>query len=313
MVSAGHALPSNLVANADLEKLMDTNDEWIQTRTGIKQRYFCESHENTFTLAVDAAKSALHKANLSARDIDMVVVATTSPNLTFPSVATQVQAALGMEHGAAFDVQAVCSGFIYALSTAENYLRLNKANRVLVIGAETLSRLLDMEDRTTAVLFGDGAGAVILENTEGEECFYGTDIYSDGRHCDLLRTSGGVGSDGGLGVITMNGREVFKQATRALAGLVDSMLEKHNMSEDQIDFLVPHQANRRIIEATAKHLGLSMDKVVVTVDKHANTSAASIPLALSESIDAGVIKRGDTLLLEAFGGGFTWGAALLKY
>lgn len=313
IVSTGHALPSRVVTNADLEKIMDTNDEWIQTRTGIKQRYFCAESENTFTLATEASKMALEEAGLTAEDIDMVVVATTSPNLTFPAVAAQVQAAIGMQHGSAFDVQAVCSGFIYALSNAEAYLRTGKANRVLVVGAETLSRIIDMEDRTTAVLFGDGAGALILENTDGEETFYGTEIFSDGRHADLLKTTGGVGSTGDSGVIEMNGREVFKHATRTLAGMVDIMLEKHNMKEEEIDFLVPHQANRRIIEATAKHLKLSMDKVILTVDRHANTSAASIPLALSESIKSGKIKRGDTLLLEAFGGGFTWGAALLKY
>lgn len=314
VVSTGHALPSQCITNEALSQKIETSDEWIQTRTGIKQRYFCADHEDVLTLSKQAAEMALETAGLKATDIDAIFLATTSPNLTFPAVAVQLQAALGMTKGFAFDLQAACSGFIYGLSTAENYLRSGKIKRALVVGAEALSRIINMEDRTTSVLFGDGAGAVLLAYDDTpDEGLLDVKLYSDGRYKDLLCATGGVGAVGDIGYLSMRGKEVFKFATRTLAGLVEDMLSSNNIKQEEIDWLVPHQANKRIIEATAKHISLPMEKVVLTVDCHANTSSASIPLALSESIHSGKIKRGETLLLEAFGGGFTWGAALLKY
>ena len=314
--STGAALPSRCITNDMLPDNLDTSDEWIRTRTGIKQRYACGDDESAFTLALSAAEQALDRANLSGMDIDLIIVATTSPNLTFPSVAVQVQSAIGMHKGAAFDVQAVCSGFIYGLSTAESFMRTNKAGRVLLIGTEALTRLIDWNDRSTAVLFGDGAGAIILEKQEDGSTsrgLIGSKFYSDGRGVDQLRTLSGIGILEDAKGIQMNGREVFKNATKTLSDIVTEILTAYNMDKSDIDWLVPHQANARIIEATAKHLNMPMSQVILTVGEHANTSAASIPLALNFAAESGKFKQGDLLLLEAFGAGFTWGAALIEW
>lgn len=314
IISTGAYLPREHVSNADLSKRVDTSDEWITQRTGIRARHIAGADEPTSLMATEAARVALANAGLQASDIDAVVVATTTPDDTFPSVAVKVQAALGMAHGFAYDVQAVCSGFVYALANANGLISTGVAKRVLVIGAEKMSSLLDWDDRTTCVLFGDGAGAVVLEATDdAQRGILSTHLHSDGRYRDMLYTSGGVATTGTAGAIQMQGREVFKYAVEALASVVDEVLEATGVTSAEIDLLVPHQANLRIIEGTAKKLGMSMDKVVVTLDKHGNTSAASIPLALHEAVSGGRVKRGDTLLLEAMGGGFTWGALLVRW
>lgn len=316
ITGTGGALPKKVVTNDDLSKIVDTTDEWIQSRTGIKQRYFKSAGETTSTLATAAAKQALEAANLTIDDIDLIIVGTATPDLSFPSVACQVQANLGMSHGAAFDLAAACSGFIYALATAESFLGSGKAHKALVIGAETFSDLITPADRTTYVLFGDGAGAVVIEKTNDESQnsagIKAVEIFSNGDSINDLYSDGGVSTTGTSGKVVMNGREVFKQATKTLSSLVTEMLDKYNVEKDDIDWLVPHQANKRIIDATAKHLGLDESKVILTVGEHANTSAASIPLALNVAVRAGKIKKGDLVFLEAFGAGFTWGAALIK-
>jgi 3-oxoacyl-[acyl-carrier-protein] synthase-3 len=318
IVGCGSHLPAKIVTNDDLSKLVDTSDEWIQQRTGIQQRHIAADGELTSDLALEAARKALAHAGLTGADLDLIVLATTTPDQTFPATAATVQAKLGMGNGAAFDVQAVCSGFVYALATADNFIRAGQAKHALVIGAETFSRILDWNDRGTCVLFGDGAGAVVLkaEPATGERDHRGilsTHLHSDGRHRDLLYVDGGVSSTKTVGHVRMNGKEVFRHAVQRLAEVVDESLSANGLSQADIDWLVPHQANRRIIDSTAKKLSLTSDKVVLTVARHGNTSAASIPLALAEAVEDGRIKRGDLLLLEAMGGGLTWGAALVRW
>ncbi len=317
ILATGAYLPRDVVTNADLAaRGVDTNDEWIVQRTGIRQRHIAGEGEMTSQMATAAAKQAMERAGITVADIDAIIVATTTPDDTFPATAVKVQAALGMEHGFAFDVQAVCSGFVYALSVADGMIKSGQARRIIVIGAERMTALLDWEDRTTCVLFGDGAGCVILEaradNGQGAGII-STHLHSDGRHRDLLYTDGGAGSTGTVGKLKMEGREVFKYAVSALASVVDEVLSANNLKPDDIALLVPHQANLRIIEGTAKKLDMGMDRVIVTVDRHGNTSAASIPLALNEAVVSGRAKRGELLLLEAMGGGFTWGAVLVRY
>ncbi|HKY94942.1 MAG TPA: beta-ketoacyl-ACP synthase III [Kiloniellales bacterium] len=318
VLASGGYLPANIVTNDDLAQRLDTNDAWIRQRTGIRQRHIASDDELTSTLGLRAAQMALARAGLSPESVDLLICATSTPDETFPATGTRIQAALGMTQGAAFDVQAVCSGFLYALSMADNMLRLGQAKRALVIGAETFSRILDWEDRATCVLFGDGAGALLLEGTPAngeakERGVLSTHLYSDGRHHDALYVDGGPGSNRTTGLLRMEGREVFKYAVIKMAEAIDIALEKNNLTPGDIDWMVPHQANLRIIEAMAKRLNLPMEQVIVTVDRHANTSAASIPLALHEGASDGRIKAGDLVLLEAMGGGFTWGSALLRW
>lgn len=312
--STGSYLPERILTNADLAKMVDTDDAWIVQRTGIKARHVAGEGELTSHMATKAAKVALENGNLTPAGIDAIVLATTTPDDTFPATAVKVQAALGMEHGFAFDVQAVCSGFIYALSMGNNLIASGQAKRVLVIGAEKMSSVLDWTDRGTCILFGDGAGAVILEEAPDDKSGILTvHLHSDGRYRDMLYTSGGVATTKTAGTIQMQGREVFKHAVEALAQVVDEALAATHLKPEDIDLLVPHQANLRIIEGTAKKLNMPMEKVVVTLDKHGNTSAASIPLALHDAVSNGRVKRGDILLLEAMGGGFTWGSILLRW
>jgi len=317
LTGCGAYLPQNCVSNDELAQKVDTSDEWIQERTGIKQRHIAAEGEMTSDLALKAAQGALRDAGVDAQDIDLIIVATTTPDQTFPAVATKVQAALGIHHGAAFDVQAVCSGFIYALSVADNFIKAGQAQNVLVIGAETFSRLLDWKDRTTCVLFGDGAGAVVLQASEGEGTaqdrgILTTILHSDGRYNDLLKTDGGPSSTGTTGYVRMKGREVFKHAVVNLANAVKEAMADTGLGPDDVDWVVAHQANRRILEATSKKLKLGDDKVIITVDQHANTSAASIPLALHQGMKDGRITPGQVVLMEAMGGGFTWGSALVR-
>ncbi len=309
----GSALGAQKVTNEDLSHKLDTSDAWIQERTGIQSRYLAQEGQTTASLAYDAACKALEDAAVAATDVDLIVVATATPDMHFPSVATQVQGMLDIKKCTALDVSAACSGFLYALDTAFNKIQLGQAKKALVIGAEVLSRIVNWEDRATAVLFADGAGAVLLEATEETQGVIGVDIYSDGSFGDLLKTVGGPGSSGQQGLIEMQGREVFKQAVSKLAEVVDFSLEKYNFKAEDIDFLVPHQANKRIIDATAKKLKLDASKVVLTVSEHANTSAASVPLALDTANKEGKFKKGDLLLLEAFGAGFTWGSSLIRW
>lgn len=303
------------MTNKDLEKIVDTSDEWIEQRSGIKERRIAEKDQKTSDLATNAAKAALKQAGLQASDIDGIIVATTTPDQTFPSVAVAVQKNLDIPVCTAFDVQAVCSGFVYALSVADNFIKAGQLRRILVIGAEKMSAILNWQDRTTCVLFGDGAGAVILEaadaNTD-DRGIISSHLYADGRLKDLLYTDGGPGTTGQSGHVIMHGREVFKHAVNLMAQVVEEALEKNGITAQQVDWLVPHQANIRIIEATAKKLDMPMEKVVVTVERHGNTSAASIPLAFDEAMRDGRIKPGQTVLFEAMGGGLTWAAALVK-
>jgi len=310
----GSALPKRRVDNAELAAQVDTTDEWIVERTGIRTRYIAGEGETTATLAYAACQKALTHAGLEAKSIDLIVLATATPDQTFPSSATRVQAMLGIDDAVAFDVHAVCTGFLYALSVADAMVRAGNANRALVIGAETFSRILDWEDRTTCVLFGDGAGAVVLEAQETEERgILATRLHADGRHGDMLYVDGGPSTTGTVGKLRMKGREVFRHAVVNLATVLGEVLEVAGLSVDDVDWVVPHQANARIIDATARKLGLSPDRVVVTVDQHANTSAASVPLALDAAVQDGRIKQGDCVVLEAMGGGFTWGAAVLRF
>jgi 3-oxoacyl-[acyl-carrier-protein] synthase III len=318
IAGCGSALPRRCVTNAELAETVDTDDAWIRERTGIRQRYVAGEGEFTSSLALEAARAALDHAGVEAGAIDLIIVATTTPDHTFPSTATKVQAGLGIFHGAAFDVQAVCSGFIYALSVADAMIRCGQSRHALVIGAETFSRILDWTDRTTCVLFGDGAGAVVLKATQpnGEASPRGvlsTHIHSDGRQYDMLYVDGGPSRTQSVGHVRMAGREVFRHAVMRLAESVDEALAANGMAAADVDWLVPHQANQRIIDAVAKKLNLSPDQVVVTIDKHANTSAASVPLALDVAVKDGRIKAGDVVMLEAMGGGFTWGAALVRW
>lgn len=318
ITGTGSYLPKRVMTNAELEKMVDTTDEWIVQRSGIRERHIAAEGEATSDLAIAAAREALKNAQLKAEDIDGVIVATTTPDQTFPSVAVKVQAALGIRPGIAFDVQAVCTGFVYALATADNFISRGQAKRIIVVGAEKMSSIVNWQDRTTCVLFGDGAGAVVLEAGQGkgdinDRGIISSHLYADGTMRDLLYTDGGPSSTGTCGHIIMHGKEVFKHAVELMAKVVNEAIAHNGITPADLDWLVPHQANIRIIEATAKKLDMGMDKVVVTVDRHGNTSAASIPLALHDAVSAGRIKKDDLLLLEAMGGGLTWGAALVRF
>ncbi|MDK2758601.1 MAG: ketoacyl-ACP synthase III [Blastomonas fulva] len=319
ILGTGSQLPARRVSNAELAETVDTSDDWITERTGIKFRYLAGPDETTSTLAIGAARAALDAAGLQGSDVDLIVLATATPDHTFPATATKVQAAIGMVGGIAFDVAAVCSGFLYALSVADSMLRTGMARRALVIGAETFSRILDWEDRGTCVLFGDGAGAVVLgleTSAEGDTAPRGilaTQLHSDGRHHDLLYVDGGPSTTGTVGKVRMRGREVFRHAVVNLAEVMEQVMKPLGLTSADIDWVVPHQANARILDATARKLGLPPEKVVITVDQHANTSAASVPLALDTAVRDGRIRRGDLMVLEAMGGGLTWGAAVIRY
>lgn len=314
----GSALPKRIMTNADISKIVDTSDEWIVERTGIMARHIAGDDETTRSLAAGAARNALEHAKLTPQDIDLIIVATSTPDKTFPATATQVQADLGITRGAAFDIQAVCSGFVFGLTIADNMIRGGQANCALVIGSETFSRILDWNDRTTCVLFGDGAGAVVVRAAQGQgnnddrgilQC----QIHSDGRFCDKLHVDGGPSTTKTVGHLRMEGREVFKHAVTNIASVMSETIAKAGMAPTDIDWFVPHQANRRILEGTAKKLGIQVDRIVITLDQHGNTSAASIPLALDAAVKDGRIKRGQLVLMEAMGGGFTWGAVLARF
>ena len=313
VVGTGSALPKRRVDNEELAQQVDTSDQWIVERTGIRSRYIAGEGETTASLATDAARAALDDAGIDSTEVDLIVLATATPDQTFPSSATKVQAALGINDCVAFDVHAVCTGFLYAVSVADAMIRAGTGRTALVIGAETFSRILDWEDRTTCVLFGDGAGALVLRAEEGERGILATKLHADGRHNDLLFVDGGPSTTGTVGKLRMKGREVFRHAVVNLADVLNEVLTATDLKADDVDWVVPHQANARILDATAKKLGLPSEKVVVTVDRHANTSAASVPLALDTAVKDGRIKRGDIVVLEAMGGGFTWGAAVLRY
>ena len=313
VLGAGSALPKRRVTNDELAQTVDTSDAWIVERTGIRSRYLAGDGETTASLATDAALKALASAGIDATDIGLIVLATATPDQTFPSSATKVQAALGIDDCVAFDVHAVCTGFLYALSVADSMLRGGNATKALVIGAETFSRILDWEDRGTCVLFGDGAGAIVLGAEETDGGILATRLHADGRHNDLLFVDGGPSTTGTVGKLRMKGREVFRHAVVNLADVMNEVLEAAGLTSADVDWVVPHQANKRILDATAKKLGLPAEKVVITVAEHANTSAASVPLAFDTAIRDGRIKRGDVVILEAMGGGFTWGAAALRY
>jgi 3-oxoacyl-[acyl-carrier-protein] synthase-3 len=313
VMGIGSALPKRRIANEELAQTVDTSDAWIVERTGIRSRYLAGDDETTATLATDAARKALEHAGVEAVDIDLIVLATATPDQTFPSSATKVQAALGINDCIAFDVHAVCTGFLYALSVADSMLRSGNARKALVIGSETFSRILDWEDRATCVLFGDGAGALVLGAEETEGGILATRLHADGRHNDLLFVDGGPSTTGTVGKLRMKGREVFRHAVVNLADVLNEVLDAAGLTSADVDWVVPHQANARILDATARKLGLPAEKVIVTVDEHANTSAASVPLAFDKAVRDGRIKRGDVVVLEAMGGGFTWGAAALRY
>lgn len=317
IIGTGAALPARRVSNAELAEQVDTTDEWIVERTGIRFRHIASEAETTGSLATAAARDALEAAGVDASTVDLIVLATATPDQTFPSTATKVQAALGTGDCVAFDVAAVCSGFLYALQVADTMIRAGAHKRALVIGAETFSRILDWEDRTTCVLFGDGAGAVLLDAQDSEESsgrgILSARLHADGRHNELLYVDGGPSTTGTVGKLRMKGREVFRHAVVNLASVMEETLEAAGLSPADVDWVVPHQANARILEATARKLDLDPQKVVVTVDQHANTSAASVPLALNTAVKDGRIKAGDLLVLEAMGGGFTWGAAVVRF
>ncbi len=310
----GAYLPERIVTNDELAARMDTSDAWIRERTGIRERRIAAPGETTSDLALQASRRALAAAGKDAGELDLIVLATATPDRTFPATATAVQAGLGMTEGVAFDVQAVCSGFIYALAVADNFIRAGQSRSALVIGAETFSRILDWNERETSVLFGDGAGAVVLDACEDDpRHLLSTHLHSDGRHRDLLYVDGGPSSTGTVGHLRMRGREVFRHAVTNLAGVVKEALAANGLGPEAIDWIVPHQANLRILQATGRKLGIEDDRVIVTVDRHANTSAASVPLALAAGVEDGRIAEGDMLLFEAMGGGFTWGAALARW
>ena len=317
ITGTGSYLPDKALSNHDLEKIVDTTDEWIRERTGISKRHIAADNQSTVDLAEHAARRALESAGKSVQDVDLIIVATTTPDRVFPSTACLLQKNLDRHGCAAFDIQAVCTGFVYALGVADKFIKTGSSKCALVVGAEVLSRMLNWKDRTTCVLFGDGAGAVILEASE-EPGILSTHLHADGSYAHLLTIPGGVGQgysslDGDDRFVQMKGNEVFKVAVNTLGRIVDETLDANNLQKSDIDWLIPHQANIRIIQATAKKLKMSMDHVVVTVDEHGNTSSASVPLALDTAVRDGRIKRGETILMEAFGGGFTWGSVLLKY
>jgi len=315
IVGTGSALPPNRVTNADLQaRGIDTTHEWIVERTGIEARHFAGDGETTATLATEAAKKALEAAGVAADQVGLIVLATATPDQTFPASATRVQTALGIDDCIAFDVAAVCTGFLYALSVADNMIKGGMADYALVIGSETFSRILDWEDRATCVLFGDGAGAILLKAEEAQDRgILATKLHADGRHNDLLFVDGGASTTGTIGKLRMRGKEVFRHAVTNLANVLTEVLVASGHSADEVDWVVPHQANKRILDATAKKLGLDPGRVVVTVDQHANTSAASVPLALDVAVRDGRVKKNDLIVLEAMGGGFTWGAAVIRY
>jgi 3-oxoacyl-[acyl-carrier-protein] synthase-3 len=310
----GSYLPARIMTNEELSRTIDTSDEWIQQRVGIKQRHIAADDEVTSDLALHAAKRALDSARISPAEIDLIIIATTTPDLTFPATAAIVQQKLGMHHGAAFDIQAVCSGFVYGMVTADSYLKNGIARRALVIGAETTSRILDWTDRTTCVLFGDGAGAAVLElGGDGDRGILASSLRSDGHFADKLNTTGGPSSTRSIGHVHMEGKEVFRHAVGKITDVVENVLSATGYTVKDLDWFVPHQANLRIIEGAGEKLHIPREKVVVTVDRHANTSAASVPLALTEAVTDGRIKRGDLVMIEAMGGGFTWGASLIRW
>ena len=313
VLGVGSALPKRRVDNEELARQVDTSDEWITERTGIRSRYIAGEGETTATLAADAARRALEQAGVKADEIGLIVLATATPDQTFPSSATKVQALLEIPDCVAFDVHAVCTGFLYALSVADSMVRSGMADKALVIGSETFSRILDWEDRGTCVLFGDGAGALVLGAEDGDRGILATKLHADGRHNELLYVDGGVSTTGTVGKLRMKGREVFRHAVVNLADVMSEVLEIAGFDADDVDWVVPHQANARILDATARKLGLPPEKVIVTVDRHANTSAASVPLAFDAAVRDGRIQRGDLVVLEAMGGGFTWGAAVLRF
>jgi 3-oxoacyl-[acyl-carrier-protein] synthase-3 len=315
IVGTGSALPPNRVTNADLQaRGIDTTHEWIVERTGIEARHFAGDGETTATLATEAAQKALEAAGVAANQVGLIVLATATPDQTFPASATRVQTALGIDDCIAFDVAAVCTGFLYALSVADNMIKGGMADYALVIGSETFSRILDWEDRATCVLFGDGAGAILLKAEEAQDRgILATKLHADGRHNDLLFVDGGASTTGTIGKLRMRGKEVFRHAVTNLANVLTEVLVASGHSSDEVDWVVPHQANKRILDATAKKLGLDPNRVVVTVDQHANTSAASVPLALDVAVRDGRVKKNDLIVLEAMGGGFTWGAAVIRY
>jgi 3-oxoacyl-[acyl-carrier-protein] synthase-3 len=317
ILGTGSALPRRRMTNAELATMVDTSDEWIVARTGIRERYIAGEGETTSSLATDAARRALEMAGVAATEIDLIILATATPDQTFPASATTVQAALGINDCIAFDVAAVCSGFLYGVTVADNMLRGGAAKTALVIGAETMSRILDWEDRATCVLFGDGAGAIVLRAQESDEAtgpgILANRLHADGRYNSLLNVDGGPSTTGTVGKLRMKGQDVFRHAVVNLAAVMGEVLEASGIDSDDVDWVVPHQANARILDATARKLGLSPARIVVTVDRHANTSAASVPLALDTAVRDGRIQPGHIVILEAMGGGFTWGASILRY
>ena len=312
IAGTGGYLPERILTNAELERTIDTTDEWIFTRTGIRERHIIAEGQDTSDMALEASKKAIEAANIDIQSIDLIVIATTTPDRTFPSTACLLQQKLGIINCPAFDLQAVCSGFVYALATADNFIKAGAAKCALVVGAEAMSRITDWADRSNCILWGDGAGAVILKASD-EQGILSTHLHANGNYADMLTVPQGVSNQAGSKTILMEGNAVFKMAVNTLDTIVDETLAANGLEKSDVDWLVPHQANIRILQSTAKKLGMSMDRVVTTVDKHGNTSAASIPLALDVAVRDGRIKRGETILMEAFGGGFTWGSVLMKY
>jgi 3-oxoacyl-[acyl-carrier-protein] synthase-3 len=312
IAGTGSYLPERILTNAELERTIDTTDEWIFTRTGIRERHIIAEGQDTSDMALVASKKAIEAANIDIQSIDLIVLATTTPDRTFPSTACLLQQKLGIINCPAFDLQAVCSGFVYALATADNFIKAGAAKCALVVGAEAMSRITDWTDRSNCILWGDGAGAVILKASD-EQGILSTHLHANGNYADMLTVPQGVSNQAGSKTILMEGNAVFKMAVNTLDAIVDETLAANGLEKSDVDWLVPHQANIRILQSTAKKLGMSMDRVVTTVDKHGNTSAASIPLALDVAVRDGRIKRGETILMEAFGGGFTWGSVLMKY
>ncbi|MEC7735146.1 MAG: beta-ketoacyl-ACP synthase III [Pseudomonadota bacterium] len=315
IIGVGAYLPERIVTNDDLSKNIDTDDKWISERTGIKERRIANDSETTSSLGIEAAKKAINNAGISRDDIDLIILATATPDNTFPATATSIQAGLGINRGYAYDVQAVCSGFVFALEIADNSLRLGKSKNALVIGSETFSRILDWKDRSTCVLFGDGAGAVVLQSTDSNSTrgILSNHLHSDGNYKDMLYVDGGPSTSNNVGFLRMDGQGVFKHAVKNISGSILEALKQNNITIDDIDWFIPHQANSRILDAVAKKVDLKSEKIIVTVDKHANTSAASIPLALNEAVELGKINEGDIILLAAMGGGFTWGSSLIRW
>ena len=315
IIGCGSYLPEKILTNEDLAAMVDTSDQWIVERTGIRQRHIAADGELTSDLAFQAAENALRDAGMAAQDLDMIVLATTTPDNTFPATATKVQAMLGLTRGAAFDIQAVCSGFLYGLSVGDNFIKTGQVETVLVIGAETFSRIIDWEDRTTCVIFGDGAGAVVLKGSSSADGrgILSTHLHSDGRLNDLLYVDGGPSSTKTVGHVRMSGREVYRHAVHNMSSIVKEAMEANGLAPEDIDWVVPHQANKRILDSTTRKLGLKDDRVVITIERHANTSAASIPLALDEAIRDGRIQSGHLVLMEALGGGLTWAASLVRW